>query len=126
VLAKRARWEVLSQADIAGSARGASTDLDLLVSGQGSNLAKVAAALSAFGAPAHVVVAAREMTPTQIVYLGAPPVRIDLLRAADGIDTEQVIERAVPVQIGELTVPVIALEDLIANKRALGAPARPC
>jgi hypothetical protein len=31
------------------------------------------------------------------VYLGVPPVRIDLLRQADGIDTEQVIERALLV-----------------------------
>ncbi len=100
----------------------ATKDLDLLVSGAPGNLEKVAAALSAFGAPAGVVAAARDMTPTQIVYLGVPPVRIDLLRQADGIDTEQVIERALLVHLSELTVPVIALEDLIANKRASGRP----
>jgi hypothetical protein len=100
----------------------ATKDLDLLVSGERGNLEKVAAALSAFGAPAGVVAAAREMTPTQIVYLGVPPVRIDLLRQADGIDTEQAIERAILVQLRDLTVPVIARDDLIANKRASGRP----
>ena len=74
--------------------------------GRAGNLEKVAAALSAFGAPAAVVAAAREMTPTQIVYLGVPPVRIRFAAAADGIDTEQMIERALLVQLGELTVPV--------------------
>jgi hypothetical protein len=51
-----------------------------------------------------------------------PPVRIDILRQADGIDTEQVIQRAGFVALGDLSVPVISLEDLIANKRAAGRP----
>lgn len=100
----------------------ATKDLDLLVSGRGDNLAKVAAALSAFGAPAAVVEAARNMRPTEIVYLGVPPVRIDILQRADGIDTEEVMERAQAVEVGDLTIPVIALDDLITNKRAAGRP----
>jgi hypothetical protein len=54
----------------------ATKDLDLLVSGEGDNLERVAAALAAFGAPAMVVDAARRMSKSEIVYLGAPPVRI--------------------------------------------------
>lgn len=100
----------------------ATKDLDLLVSGEGDNLERVGAALAAFGAPAMVVEAARRMSQTEIVYLGAPPVRIDILRQADGIDTEAVIARAKSVTVGELTVPVIALDDLITNKRASGRP----
>jgi hypothetical protein len=100
----------------------ATKDLDLLVSGQGDNLERVASALSAFGAPASVVTAARSLAPTEVVYLGVPPVRIDILRQADGIDTEQVIARAGFVVLGDLSVPVISLVDLIANKRAAGRP----
>ena len=100
----------------------ATKDLDLLVSGEGDNLSRVAAALAAFGAPAVVVEAARHMKPTEIVYLGAPPVRIDILRQADGIDTEQTIDRADGVTLGDLTIPVISIEDLLANKRASGRP----
>ena len=100
----------------------ATKDLDLLVSAQGDNLERVASALSAFGAPAGVVSAARTLAPTEVVYLGVPPVRIDILRQADGIDTEQVIQRAGFISLGDLTVPVISLEDLIANKRAAGRP----
>jgi predicted nucleotidyltransferase len=97
-------------------------DLDLLVSSQEDNLSRVAAALSAFGAPAAVVDAARNLGATEVVYLGAPPVRVDILRQADGVDTEQVIGRAESVDVGGLTVPVISIEDLIANKRAAGRP----
>ena len=45
-----------------------------------------------------------------------------ILRAADGVDTEQTIGRAVAVTVGDLTIPVISLQDLIANKRASGRP----
>jgi len=98
----------------------ATKDLDLLVSAQGDNLVRVATALTAFGAPTHVVEAARNMQPTEVVYLGVPPVRIDILQKADGIDTEQTLGRAITVRVGELSVPVISIEDLIANKRAAG------
>lgn len=100
----------------------ATKDLDLLVSGQGDNLNRVAGALTAFGAPVAVIEAARNMKANEIVYLGVPPVRIDILRQADGIDTEQTIDRADPVTLGGLTIPVISLDDLIANKRASGRP----
>jgi hypothetical protein len=100
----------------------ATKDLDLLVSGEGDNLSRVAEALTAFGAPVAVIEAARNMKATEIVYLGVPPVRIDILRRADGIDTEHAIDRAEPVTLGDLTVPVISLVDLIANKRASGRP----
>lgn len=98
----------------------ATKDLDLLVSAEGDNLLRVAAALTAFGAPPHVVEAARNMQPTEVVYLGVPPVRIDILQWADGIDTEQTLGRAMTVNVGDLAVPVISLEDLIANKSAAG------
>ncbi len=98
----------------------ATKDLDLLVSGSEDNLARVADALERFGAAGSIVQAARRMSPTDIVYLGVEPVRVDILRSADGIDTEQAIARADKLTLDELTVPVITLEDLIANKRASG------
>lgn len=100
----------------------ATKDLDLLVSGEGNNLERVAQALTAFGAPRHIVEGARNMSPSEVLFMGHPPVRVDLLRSADGIETEAVIRRAALVQVGSLTIPVIAREDLIANKKASGRP----
>ncbi len=100
----------------------ATKDLDLLVSGQGDNLERVAGALTAFGAPEHVIEAARNQQPSEIVYLGVPPVRIDILRSADGIGSEEAIRRAEVAVIADLSIPVIALDDLIANKLAAGRP----
>lgn len=100
----------------------ATKDLDLLVSGEGDNLERVAAALTAFGAPGNVVAAARAMSPTDVVFLGVPPVRVDILRTADGIETEAVLARSETLDLAGLSVRVIALADLIANKRAAARP----
>jgi hypothetical protein len=100
----------------------ATKDLDLLVSGEGDNLERVAAALTAFGAPGSVVAAARAMSPTDVVFLGIPPVRVDILRTADGIETEAVLARSQTLDLAGLPVRVIALADLIANKRAAARP----
>jgi hypothetical protein len=100
----------------------ATKDLDLLISGEPENLERVAGALTAFGAPANVVLAARNMSSADIVYLGVPPVRVDILRQADGIDTEETLSSAITVALGELALPVISLEHLIQNKRAAGRP----
>ena len=58
----------------------ASKDLELLVSGEGDNLSRVAAALTAFGVPDAVIRAARSMSPNEIVYSG---------HLAGGLDREQ-------------------------------------
>lgn len=100
----------------------ATKDLDVLISGAPDNLARVASALEKFGAPPNVVRAARNMSEEEVVYLGVEPVRIDLLRRIDGVDTHGVLERCVRVEIGGLSLRVIALQDLIANKRASGRP----
>ncbi len=96
----------------------ATKDLDLLVSGSDGNLARVADALQRFGAAASVVQAARHMGPMDIVFLGLEPVRVDILRSADGVDTEEVLTRAEILDLDDLAIPVMALDDLIANKRA--------
>jgi len=98
----------------------ATKDLDLLIVRSDANLNRAATALDTFGAPPSVVEAVRQLKPDEVAYLGVPPVRIDILCRADGITTEEVVRRAVSTSIGGLTVPVIALDDLIANKRASG------
>ena len=128
LLAEFAR-ENVNYAMIGGYAVGhharprATKDLDLLVSASGDNLERVAQALEHFGAAPDVVSAIRALGPTEVVYLGVPPVRIDILRSADGIDdVDATLARAVQASLGNLTIPVISLDDLIVNKRAAGRP----
>lgn len=100
----------------------ATKDFDLLLSSSQGNLERAAEALASFGAPRNVVEAARTMKEDEIVYLGQPPQRIDLLRRIDGVDTTDVFAHAVQTTFAGVGVKVISLGDLIANKKASGRP----
>jgi len=100
----------------------ATKDLDLLVGSDDANRARLAAALSMFGAPPSVVQAARAIGPTDIVYFGTSPLRVDLLASASGVDFDRVRERAVQTTLDGIPVRIISLDDLIENKRAAGRP----
>ena len=62
------------------------------------------------------------MQDADIVYLGQLPLRIDLLRTIDGVDSEGVFARAVAGRWNDLAIRVIGLDDLILNKQAPGRP----
>ena len=98
----------------------ATKDLDLLIGGSEENRARAARALARYGAPANVVEAVRSLGEDEVAYFGEAPLRIDILRSIDGVDTIAVLRNAVAATWDDLAVRVISLEDLIANKRAAG------
>ena len=98
----------------------ATKDLDLLVLGVPENLARLAAALEAFGASPNVVAAAKTAAADDVIYFGVAPLRVDIMTQADGIDTRAALERAVHADLGTVSVPIVGLADLIANKRVSG------
>jgi predicted nucleotidyltransferase len=100
----------------------ATKDIDLVLEGSPANLERAADALERFGAPAVVVAAVRKQAPTDVVYMGQPPLRVDFLCSIDGVDTALLFARAVSGEIDGVAVRVIALSDLIANKRAVARP----
>jgi predicted nucleotidyltransferase len=100
----------------------ATKDLDVLLGGSAENLDRASRALARYGAPPNVVTATRSLADTEVVYLGRPPLRIDLLRAIDGVDAVQVLRNAVTATWDGVPIRVIALDDLIANKRAAARP----
>lgn len=100
----------------------ATKDIDLVLAGDPANLDRAARALAAFGAPAAVVTATRILGETEVAFLGQPPMRIDLLRSIDGVDELGLFARAIATRIDGVPIKVIALDDLIANKRAVGRP----
>lgn len=54
------------------------------------------------------------------VQLGREPNRIDLLTAIQGVDFEACWPNRVEFPLGDVRVPVIGLDDFVANKRAAG------
>jgi hypothetical protein len=100
----------------------ATKDLDLLIGGSIENLSRAARALERFGAPASVVTAVSQLGDDEVAYFGEAPLRVDILRTIDGIETDVVLKNAVVAHWDGIDVPVISLDDLIANKRAAGRP----
>lgn len=54
--------------------------------------------------------------------MGKPPNRLELLTVLSGVEFADCYSRRRIMQIEGLEIPVIALDDLIANKRAAGPP----
>lgn len=98
----------------------ATTDLDLLVGDDAENVRRACDALAAFGASAAIVESFRSANYDDVVWFGVPPARVDLLKSADGIVFARAYERRSHFNSGGVMVPVVAIEDLIAMKRAAG------
>ena len=58
--------------------------------------------------------------PLSIVRFGIPPFRIEVMTSIDGVEFEPCRARAISCDLDGVTVPVISLGDLKANKRAAG------
>src|SRR5690606_28364649 len=80
----------------------------------------LAQALELFGAAPNVVDAARALSPTEVVYFGVSPLRVDILGSASGIEFDDIYARAVLTSLDDVPVRVISIDDLIVNKRASG------
>jgi predicted nucleotidyltransferase len=100
----------------------ATKDIDLVLESSEANLRRAAQALQRFGAPANVVAAILRMTSAEVVYMGRPPLRVDFLQTIDGIAAGSLFGRAIDAKLDGVPIRVIALDDLIANKRAAGRP----
>lgn len=121
----RARVDVVLVGGYAVAFHGrprATKDIDLVLAPEPANLRRAADALDRFGAPPNVVSAIRTMKPDEVVFLGRPPLRIDLLVTIDGVSSDDLFAQAVDTVIDGVTLRVISLEHLIANKLASGRP----
>ncbi len=100
----------------------ATKDIDLLLEGSPENLHRVSLALARFGAPEKVVAAIATMAHDDVVFMGHPPLRVDMLLTISGVGSSAIFEDAVRVQLDGIAMRVISLPHLIANKRAAGRP----
>jgi hypothetical protein len=98
----------------------ATGDLDVWVGTLGDNPARVWHALREFGAPLNELSIDDLRQPNLIFQMGVVPVRIDVITSVAGLDFAECWPRRIIANYGELNVPVIGLDDLIVNKRAVG------
>lgn len=97
-------------------------DIDFWIMANPQNAAAVMRALKAFGAPLMDLTEEDFHRPDMVFQIGTEPQRIDILSAVSGVAYEDAASRALKMEVDGLTLKVISLDDLIANKRASGRP----
>jgi hypothetical protein len=95
-------------------------DIDLWIGTDAANAGRVELALTRFGVPDSVLAAFRAAGPDEVVWLGSPPLRVDILRQLPPHGFEGAWARRVDTDWDGVPVHVIGLEDLIELKRRAG------
>ena len=98
----------------------ATADLDVWIAMHPANAERVVTVLRSFGFDLPAVHAALFTKPDQVVRLGDPPIRIEVMTTIDGVSFDACLSNRVMTVIAGVAVPFIGLTDLKANKRASG------
>ncbi len=93
-------------------------DIDFLIAVDDDNLERLKGALAEFGAPA--VEMDRFKEAGNFFRMGRPPIQIDIITEANGIDFNKCYSRRNILQIEGIPVSIISKQDLILNKKASG------
>ena len=102
----------------------ATGDLDVWTEGSAANTERVWAGLLRFGAPVGALGLSRDdlMRADQVVQIGLPPRRIDLLTSISGVEFEEAWRGRITREVSGLSVPFIGRSALVRNKKAAGRP----
>jgi len=95
-------------------------DMDVWIAMDAENAANMVKALEQFGFASLGLQAADFLTPDQIIQLGYPPNRIDVITTAVGVDFETCYAARVQSDVNGVLVNFIDLENLKSNKKAAG------
>ena len=98
----------------------ATKDIDFFVWATPENAANLMRALAKFGAPLDDISESDFSSEGIIFQIGNSPRRIDIITNISGIQFEHAYANRQATSIEGIEVPVISLQDLIANKRASG------
>jgi glycine cleavage system aminomethyltransferase T len=123
LLAAEARFLVVgAHAMAVHSVPRATGDLGVWIAADAANAARVWSALLRFGAPvAAMGVSQDDLTrPDQVLQIGLPPRRIDILTSISGVGFDEAWTGRVTHEVGGLPVPFLGRAELVRNKRATG------
>jgi len=97
-------------------------DFDFFVKISDDNADALVAVLVRFGFASIELSRETFLKRSQILQLGIPPNRIDILTSISGVEFEDAWKHRIAAHIDDLQVHFIGKEDLIRNKRASGRP----
>ena len=95
-------------------------DIDIWLEMSEENSQKLIKALTEFGFGSLGLTPEDFQTPDQIVQLGYPTSRIDLITTPDGIDFQTCYNSKIEIKLNEIPVNFIDLDNLKKNKLASG------
>jgi hypothetical protein len=95
-------------------------DLDIFVKPDAINAQQILSALEAFGFASVGLIPSDFEALNQVVQLGVPPVRIDLITSMSGVSWDEAWAGRVAGHYGDMPVHYIGREQFVANKRATG------
>jgi hypothetical protein len=95
-------------------------DLDVWIEPNPENVARLLKALDQFGFGSLGLRSQDFMDPGQVIQLGQPPNRIDLLLSLEGVTFGSCHASRVPVKVDDDVIDFIDLENLKKNKKATG------
>jgi hypothetical protein len=98
----------------------ATGDMDLWIAVDKENAARAAVVLREFGMSGGGVSDSLFLEKDKIVRMGFPPVRIEVITGASGVDFDDCYRRRLTVDMDGIAVKVISLDDLKRNKKASG------
>ena len=94
-------------------------DLDLFVKPDPQNASKILSALKSFGFGCLKLSESDFSKPGNVIQLGVPPVRIDIVTSITGVDWAEVEKNKVESFLGRDKVYFISKNDFIKNKKAV-------
>jgi hypothetical protein len=95
-------------------------DLDIWIEPTPENAAKLIQALDQFGMESLGLKAEDFLDPDQVIQLGYPPNRIDLLTSVSGVKFDECYRDRVKITVNGIAIDFIDLENLRKNKKATG------
>jgi hypothetical protein len=97
-------------------------DIDILIRATPGNAARLETALGRYGFGSLGLVASDFLLPGQVIQLGHPPNRIDLLTSLTGVTAEEIWESLEPGELDGVPVSFLGRATLIKNKKATDRP----
>lgn len=97
-------------------------DLDIWLNPTPANADLILKSVNEFGFSSFNLSQADFTKPGNVIQLGYPPLRIDLLTEIDGVTFEECFKNRKEVVIEELKVNFIGYNDLLKNKKESGRP----
>ena len=98
----------------------ATGDMDIWIEMSKSNSKKVASAFRDFGMADEAISEELFLETNKVIRVGVPPVRLELITSASGVDFNECYSNREVVEIEGIPINLISLQDLKKNKRAAG------